>query len=264
MALIWIIILAVVQGLAEFLPVSSSGHLVILGALSGIKEEDELAFFIVLHAGTLLATVVYFRKELWDLARSLFRRENSSLRYVGLIVTTMVPTAILGFSLKKWVEAAISKPAFAGGALLFSAAFLWATKYLPEGKKDASGISYLDAFLIGTAQGVSATFRGVTRSGATISAALARGLTREEAFRFSFLASLPAVAGAAALEARGVLKAANDMGAWHLVLGAALAFGIGLFALAFLKKTVVGNKFHWFSVWCVIAGVGGLIVGFCR
>ncbi len=256
MSLIWTIILAVVQGLTEFLPVSSSGHLTILGALEGLSEKDALVFFLVLHMGTLLATLLYFWRELLDLAVGALKGRSDAWRYVGLMVATSIPTAIIGLSLQHIVERAVTYPAVAGGFLLFTAAFLWGTKYLPRGTKNDGAITWFDAVVIGAAQGV-AVFPGISRSGATISSALARGLEPEAAFRFSFIASLPAIAGAFILDARSALSSANP----HLaddIVGFSIAFVVGLAALWLLKRVVDKGRLYQFSLWCLIAGLAGI------
>ncbi len=262
MSLIWTIILAIVQGLTEFLPVSSSGHLTILGAIEGLSEKDALVFFLVLHMGTLLATLVYFWRELLNLALGAFKGKSDAWRYIGLMVVTSIPTAIIGLSLKGVVERAVTHPAVAGGFLLFTALFLWGTRYLPRGTKTDGTISWLDAALIGTAQGV-AVFPGISRSGATISSALARGLEPEAAFRFSFIASLPAIAGAFLLDARDALSSANP----HLaddIVGFSIAFIVGLAALWLLKRIVDKGRLYQFSLWCLIVGLAGIGVWFFK
>ena len=248
MSIFWILLLALVQGLTEFFPVSSSAHLTILGALAGIKEEDVLVFFLVLHAGTFLATIVFFGKDLWALFLGLVRLDRPSWRYAGLIVLTTIPTGLIGLTAKPYVQKAETMPALAGSVLFFTAVYLWCTKYLPAGTKADCDITWLDALLIGLAQGV-AVLPGISRSGATISSGLARGLKREAAFRYSFLASLPAIGGAFLLEARHAFTAANPE-MWDDVMGAAVSFGAGLFALWLWRRTVVKHGPHVFAFWC--------------
>ncbi len=259
MTLFWTIILAVVQGLAEFFPVSSSAHLTILGALGGIKEEDALVFFLVLHFGTLMATVVFFWRDLLDLTLGALRGSRAAWRFAGLVALTTAFTGAIGLSLEHLTKRLVTEPAVAGTVLLLTSVYLWCTKYLPKGTKDREHISWLDAALVGIAQGV-AVIPGVSRSGSSISAGLARGLDRETAFRYSFLASLPAIAGAFLLEARHAFSAENP----HLmddVLGAAISFSVGLVALYFWRRAVIKHGPHRFAFWCVIAGLSGIAVG---
>ena len=260
MNLFWTLLLAIIQGLTEFLPVSSSAHLTILGALAGFSEEDALVLFLVLHMGTLLATVLFFWKDLWGLLVGLVHLDRPSMRYVLLIVLATIPTGIIGLLLKGIVEKAFTSPAVAGGLLLVTGAVLVGTKFLRRGEKPDCDISVSDALLIGIAQGI-AVFPGISRSGATLSASLARGLSSEAAFRFSFLVSLPAILGAFLLEARQAFSSENP----HLVddsLGLAVSLGVGLLALFLLKRFVVRGRLHWFSIWCAITGLLGLATAY--
>lgn len=255
----WAFLLGLIQGLTEFLPVSSSAHLTILGAMSGIREEDALAFFLVLHIGTLLALFAYFAKDLADLGLRSIRGEREAWRYNLLILVTTIPTGIIGLSLKPLVEKAVASPLAAALLLLVTAAFLTATRWFPDGKVDSPQISWRQGLLIGVAQGL-AVFPGISRSGATITACLALGLTREAAFRYSFLVSIPAILGAVLLDARAMSGMAGHMGYGSLVLGASVAAASGFVALVLLKRTVVGKTFHWYAIWCLLASAGGIWV----
>ncbi len=258
MSLPWTILLAIIQGLAEFFPVSSSAHLTILGAVGGIKEEDALVFFLVLHFGTLMATVVFFWRDLLNLALGAFKGDRQAWRFVGLIAVTTAVTGVLGLSLKHVTEKLVTSPGIVGGMLLFTACYLWGTKYLPKGTKSQGEMTWLDAALVGLAQGC-AVIPGVSRSGASISSGLARGLDRATAFRYSFLASLPAIAGAFLLEARQAFSAENP----HLaddVIGALVSFVVGCFALWLWRKTVIRFGPHVFAPWCLLAGLCGIAV----
>ena len=259
MSLLWTLILAIVQGLTEFFPVSSSAHLTILGALGGIQEEDALVFFLVLHLGTLLATVCFFWRDLLELALGLLRREGKAWRFAGRVALTTAVTGAVGLSLKPVTKVVVNAPAIAGSILLFTACYLWCTRYLPRGTKARGEISWLDAALVGLAQGI-AVIPGVSRSGASISSGLALGLDRATAFQYSFLASLPAIAGAFLLEARHAFTAANPH-FWDDALGAALSFVVGLAALFFWRKTVIRFGPHVFAPWCIIAGAFGIWIG---
>lgn len=259
MPLLWTLLLAVIQGLTEFFPVSSSAHLTILGALGGIREEEALVFFLVLHFGTLTATICFFWRDLWALALGLLRREGPSWQFASRVALTTLVTGAVGFSLKPVNKAVITAPAIAGSILLFTACYLWGTRYLPRGTKVRGDIGWMDAALVGLAQGV-AVIPGVSRSGASISSGLALGLDRETAFRYSFLASLPAIAGAFLLEARHAFSAANPH-LWDDVAGAALSFAVGLVALFFWRKTVIRYGPHVFAPWCIAMGFFGLWLG---
>lgn len=256
---LWAFLLGLIQGLTEFLPVSSSAHLTILGALSGIREEDALAFFLVLHIGTLVALFAYFFRDLVDLALRSLKGEREAWRYNLLILLTTLPTGIIGLSLKSLVERAVASPLVASLLLLVTAVFLIATKWFREGELDSGEISWKLALLIGVAQGL-AVFPGISRSGATITACLALGLRREAAFRYSFLASIPAILGAVLLDAKEMTGMADHMGGGVLVIGASVAALSGYGALVLLKKTVVGKTFHLYAAWCLLASACGLWV----
>lgn len=256
----WTVIMAVVQGLAEFFPVSSSAHLTILGALGGIKEDDALVFFLVLHFGTLMATMVYFWKDIFDLTLGVLKGSRDAWRFACLVALTTAITGVIGLSLEHLTKKLVTEPGIAGSMLLLTAIYLWCTKYLPKGTKDQEHITWLDAALVGLAQGC-AVIPGVSRSGSSISTGLARGLDRETAFRYSFLASLPAIAGAFLLEARHAFSAENP----HLMddlLGVAISFSVGLVALYFWRRAVIKHGPHRFAFWCVIAGLSGIAVSF--
>lgn len=263
MSLLWAIILGLAQGLTEFLPVSSSAHLTILGALAGVREEDALAFFLILHLGTLAALLAFFARDLWDLGVRSIRGDREAWRYNGLIVLTTLPTAVIGLALKPAVEKAMASPLAAALLLLVTAAFLAATRWFPEGGVASGAIRPRHAFLVGVAQGM-AVFPGISRSGATITACLALGLTREEAFRYSFLVSLPAIGGAALLDAKAMAGMSAMVAPGTLVAGAVTSAVLGFAALALLKRTVVGRAFHWYAVWCLLASAGGLWVALGR
>lgn len=259
MPLFWVIFLALVQGLTEFLPVSSSAHLAILGALSGISEGEAFVFFLVLHGGTFLSTLLFFWRDLFSFARGLAGRDSAGLKTLFLVCLSSLPTAALGLSLKGPVERAFSSPALAG-LLLFGTAglLLWSGRF-PEGARALADLTWKDALWVGMAQGL-AVFPGISRSGATLVAALGRGLAPAEAFRFSFLCSLPAVGGAFLLEGRKAFDAANP----HLLdagLGFMVAFLSGLAALTLLRGAVERGRLGRFALWCAAAGTAGILVG---
>lgn len=262
MPLFWVILLAVVQGLTEFLPVSSSAHLAILGALSGISEEEAFVFFLVLHGGTLLATLLFFGRDLLSFAKGLAGRDPAGLKALLLVLLSSIPTGLIGLSLKAPVERAFSSPALAGLLLFVTAGLLLWSDRFPKGTRSLADLSWKDALWVGTAQGL-AVFPGISRSGTTLVAALGRGLAPAEAFRLSFLCSLPAVGGAFLLEGRKAFDAANP----HLVddgLGFAVAFLTGLAALALFRGTVERGRLGRFALWCAAAGTAGIVVGLAR
>ncbi len=253
-----VIILGIVQGLTEFFPISSSAHLVILQHLFGIKR-DVILLDVVLHAGTLLAIIFVFWKEILTIIKEIpflfkkegMEREGSRLFY--LILAGTIPTLLMGALYKKEIESAFLSPKLAGSLLLFTASILFLTKFTRE----KSEIKIVHAIIIGVFQGL-ALLPGISRSGATIASALALGWKREYAFKFSFLLSIPAVVGANILELLDLkMRIINQ---WNLLAGFISSFVLGYLSLNILSPIVRKGKFHLFSIYCLIAGLGILIL----
>ncbi len=247
-----------VQGLTEFIPVSSSGHLVFFQSLFGLKE-PQLLFDIMLHLGTLMAVAVYFRQEIWIMVQGIRqslkeKKIQPSAKLFLWIVLATVPTGLMGVLLKDWFESLFSKPRMVGGMLLVTGLMLWLTRLAKNEGRRIEKMPWFDSILIGIAQGI-AIIPGISRSGATISAGLFRGLDREFAGRFSFLLSIPAILGAIVLEFR---KIGPSEEVEVSLLGMAVAFGVGLFSLRFLMKVIKNGKLHNFSYYCW--GMGMVII----
>jgi len=250
------IFLAVVQGLTEFLPVSSSGHLVFFQSLFGL-EEPQVAFDVMLHLGTLLAVVVYLRADIsqilqgtWEWVKGRREGEEKAKLLLWIVVAT-VPTGLMGILFRDWVESLFSRPQAVGLMLLVTGGVLWLTRTVKKNEKTAGKIGVMDALIIGIAQGV-AIIPGISRSGATISTGLFRGLHRELAGKFSFLLSIPAVLGAAFLKFREI-----DTGAEFGVtfIGMTVAFVIGLLSLKLLMKIIRAGKLSGFAYYCWAMGI---------
>ncbi len=240
-----IILLALVQGVTEFFPVSSSGHLLVFQKVLNFTTLP-LVYDIFFHLGTLLAVVVYFFKDLKPLALRFYEKEN--FRMLLLLATATLPTAIIGLVGKDFFEALFTKPNTLGFCFIFTAAVLLASRFLRLKKMSA----FPAAFLIGVAQGV-AIIPGVSRSGMTIAAALILGLNFEFSFRFSFLLSIPAILGAVILEWN---KIPWQGGHWPQLLLAVLAAALfGYLALGLLKKIMLRDKFHLFGIYALAAGI---------
>jgi undecaprenyl-diphosphatase len=256
MSILQSVFLGVVQGLTEFLPVSSSGHLVFFQSLFEMKE-PQIFFDVMLHLGTLLAVVVFFRTDIWKIAQGLGavlkRRDKSSsqVKLLLLIIIATLPTGMMGLLFKDWFESLFSKPKVVGGMLLITGMLLWLTRWTKREGKPLDHMRWFDAILIGIAQGV-AIIPGISRSGATISMGLFLGLDRELSGKFSFLLSIPAILGATLLEFRKM-----DMGEelWTILMGTIIAFGIGIVSLLFLMKIVKGGKIFNFSYYCWSLGI---------
>ncbi|MCX7830024.1 MAG: undecaprenyl-diphosphate phosphatase, partial [Acidobacteria bacterium] len=251
----------IIQGATEFLPVSSSAHLTILGAISRIREEDALPFFIILHLGTLIALLIFFFKDIFNLGRNVLRREKESVKTIFLIILTTFFTGILGIGLKKPVEKALTSPLWASIFLLFTSGVLFSTLLINKQKEivSISTMTYLSAILIGIAQGI-AVFPGISRSGITIVTALFLGLSRKEAFNYSFLASIPAVGGAFLLDLKEIKEVTAVLG-WEILLtGFFISLIVGYLSLEVLKKSVEKGKLHFFGFYTLFAALIGIIV----
>jgi undecaprenyl-diphosphatase len=239
------IILGIIQGLTEFLPISSSGHLAVVEALFGIQEPVTLAVF--LHFGTLFSTVVFFRKPLASLIHGVFTGKKESIEYLFYIIIGSVPIAVFALIFKTSIEATFTDPLLIALFLGFTGVVVILTQIAKHGAKK---ISFFSALLIGCAQ-MLAVFPGISRSGMTISTGLYKHIDAREAFTFSFILSLPAILGANILEALHVSHVENVPG---IVAGMVVSFLIGLLALHILKK-VVHRWFHLFGAYCLLAGV---------
>ncbi|RPJ05898.1 MAG: undecaprenyl-diphosphatase UppP [Deltaproteobacteria bacterium] len=249
------IFLGIVQGLTEFLPVSSSGHLVFFQSLFGLKE-PQLLFDIMLHLGTLMAVFVFFRRDLCEMVQGIVRsikekKVYPSARLCLWIVVATIPTGLMGVLLNDWFESLFSRPRTVGITLLITGSFLWLTRLAKQKDRKVEEMTWIDSILIGIAQGLAIT-PGISRSGATISSALFCGLNRELAGRFSFLLSIPAILGATVLEIRGI---GSPQGLGLNLLGMVVAFGVGFFSLKFLMKIIKNGKISIFSYYCWAVGI---------
>lgn len=245
-------ILGVVQGLTEFLPVSSSGHLVLFQSRLPVLG-DPVAFDLVLHLGTLLPVLWIYRADLASMVHDAFQGEGPpsqrpGLRLLALMVLGSVPTAIIGLSLEDVFEHLFSTPVAVGVALLVTGALLFATRYAPKGTRGVRDMDWRHALAIGTIQGMAIT-PGISRSGSTIALALYMGIERETAARYSFLLSVPAIGGAFLLKLRD-LDLSGAAGA-PLLVGftcAAVSGYVALRLLLRLVKTGDFSRFCWY-VW---------------
>ncbi|MCC6875375.1 MAG: undecaprenyl-diphosphate phosphatase, partial [Sandaracinaceae bacterium] len=251
-------VLGVVQGLTEFLPISSDGHLA-LAAFAFGEIELSLTMVVVLHTGTLLATLLVFGRDLWALTCSLASGLRAPRSYLGTvhgkllisIVVASIPTAIVGLVLHDAVEPLARIPWVVGACLLGSALAVGSTRWSAGGDKDS--LSWHHSLLVGLAQGL-AVLPGLTRSGSTIAVAMLLGMGGPAAFRYSFLLSIPAVAGATALELAkpGALAGLGS----EALVGGAVSFVVGLGALLGLRALVSRGRFWTFALYLVPLGVG--------
>jgi undecaprenyl-diphosphatase len=229
--------------------------------LFGLKEPP-IFFDVMLHLGTLLAVVVYFRADIWGIIKgiiSILKRKEENREMVRLflwIILATIPTGLMGILFKDWFESFFSKPKIVGMMLIVTGLVLWLTRWVKKDGKPIGRIGWLDTILIGIAQGL-AIIPGISRSGATISTGLFCGLNRELSARFSFLLSIPAILGATLLEMDKV-KSVGTL--WTTLMGSAIAFGMGILALNLLIKIIRMGKISNFSYYCW--GLGILIILF--
>jgi undecaprenyl-diphosphatase len=257
------IFLGIVQGLTEFLPVSSSGHLALFEQILKIPKTG-VVFDMILHLGTLLAVFYLFWGRLWSLLLSLFRRDEN-LRLVGLLVVASVPTALIGFVVRKWAEDAFQSSLAVGLGLLFTGTLLFAVerRRRPDREKAMSQLGWLDAIWVGILQGV-AVFPGVSRSGSTISAGLFRGMKRDAAAEFSFILGIPAIIGAAAFEVKDALQESANH-SWGLYgAGAIAAFVFGVLSIKWLLQILRTRTMNPFAYYCWALGLLAIIWSFFK
>lgn len=253
------IILGLIQGLTEFLPVSSSGHLIIVKELFGIETHD-LSFEIVVHAATVLSTIVVFRKYIWELLQGLFKfKLNEQTRYILLLLVSMIPIMIVGLLFKDYVEELFGSGLLVVGlALMLTSFLLILSEGINRRSKDAQQdrpVGWKSAIWMGIAQAV-AVIPGLSRSGSTIATGLICGVSKEQVTKFSFLMVLVPVLGEAFLElVGGGFAASSSAGALQLLLGFVSAFISGLFACKVMIAIVKKARLKWFALYCAIVGV---------
>ena len=258
------ILLGLIQGLTEFLPVSSSGHLAIGRELLGVEGSSDLMFEVVVHVATVLATIVVFRKQIWGLLKGFFSfRKCDEMDYVLKILLATVPIFIVGMFFKDQVEALFSSLYVVGGALLLTAVLLYFSDTVSNSsyrKANAhrNGLSYLQALAIGLAQAV-AVIPGLSRSGTTISAGLLVGGRRDMVAQFSFLMVIIPVLGEAFLSVAGGELAQCQIDVLPLLLGFITAFISGLLACKAMIALVKKAKLKWFALYCLLVGAAVII-----
>ena len=256
MTIIESIILGAVQGLTEFLPVSSSGHLQIAKALLGVEIEENLAFDVTLHAATVLSTIVILWPEVKRILTGLFSRHfNEEQAYVLKLILSMIPIGIVGFALKDYFEMMLQSPyilTIVGCMLLLTAALLSFAYYARPRVKE--NISYRDAFIIGLSQAVAA-MPGLSRSGTTIATGLLLGNKKAAVAQFSFLMVLAPILGEMLLECVSGEMVFGSIGTLPLLCGFISSFVVGCLACKFMIGIVNKGKLIWFAVYCALAGV---------
>jgi len=244
-------VLGLIQGLTEFLPVSSDGHLALAGFLFGFREGG-LTLTVLLHAGTLLATALVLRQRAWQTlvagVTGVFRPSrfvsDASGRDALFVLVASVPTGIMGLALRDAVAVWTHSPLIVGAGFLVTAFALASTAWAPVGRTEQPTVR--TALVVGVMQGL-AVAPGVSRSGLTIASLLFLGIARGRAFELSMLMSLPVIFGAVLLEAVQHMSELDGVGV--AAAGAVVAFVSGIAALLVLRRVVVGGRFHWFALW---------------
>lgn len=261
------IILGIVQGLTEFLPISSSGHLVLGEYLLKVKFDD-ISFEVFLHLGTFLSVVVVFRRKIKSMARAVWLKAKSLLKggaagtgdedwhLFRMIMVGSIPAGVAGLLFKSYVEASFSSILLVSLMLLFTGTTLFLTQFFKAGR---GRFNLGNTLLVGLAQAL-AMLPGISRSGLTISTAIYAGVDRSRAAEFSFLLSLPAILGASLVELKEVSSYANpghDLGIY--LAGAVTAFAVGYVAIKFLLKVIRKGKFQYFAYYCFAVGLFFLV-----
>jgi len=256
------IILGIIQGFTEFLPVSSSGHLELGKAILGDKSipEDSLLFTVVLHFATALSTIVIFRKDIWKIIIGLLKfKWNEETQFSVKIIVSMIPAVIIGLLFEEQLEAFFSGSiAFVGAMLLVTALLLWLAD---RSKKTGKKVSNANAFIIGISQAI-AMLPGISRSGATISTSVLLGNDKSKAARFSFLMVIPLIFGKIAKDFMSGELFSETIDYTSLSLGFFTAFISGLIACTWMIKLVRQSKLTYFSIYCVIVGLVAIVTSF--
>ena len=259
------IILGLVQGLTEFLPVSSSGHLQIAKALLGVEIPDNLTFDVTLHVATVLSTICILHKEVFSLVKGVCKfKYNAETQYALKILLSMIPVGIVGFAFDDELNQMLASPAIlviVGAMLLFTAALLtFATYAKPRPREN---ISYGHAFIIGLGQAL-ASLPGLSRSGTTIATGLLLGNKKESVAQFSFLMVIIPILGKAFLDIisgdmTGSINGPDGIGVGALIAGFVAAFVSGAFACRFMIEIVKRSKLIWFAIYCAVIGSVSII-----
>ncbi|HUY88514.1 MAG TPA: undecaprenyl-diphosphate phosphatase [Pirellulales bacterium] len=252
-----IIILGVVQGITEFLPISSDGHLVVADRLFGLANGEEFAKgdlleTIILHLGTLFSILVIY----W---RRILRLLTTDRRVIGLLIAGTVPAGVVGIVLEEYFKDWMTNPTLTGAMLLINGAVLLWINRRGDGPLAYQQLSYAQTLAIGACQ-AAAPLPGISRSGTTIAGGLAVGLRRDDAATFSFLLAVPAISGAVGVALLKLAKgAAISSPPGTLAVGAVVSFFVGLVSLRLLLKVLNSSRLHWFGWWCMALGSAVLV-----
>jgi undecaprenyl-diphosphatase len=270
MTIIEAIILGIIQGATEFLPISSSGHSILIPTILGLHDPS-LNAVIIAHEGTLLAVLIYFRKQLIEIGQGVLRGlasgkplSNPDARLGWYLVVGSIPAAVIGLLFEQAFETRFATPRYAAAFLLVTALFLLLGERLLSGEKKLDRMTWFDAIFIGMFQ-MFALFPGVSRSGSTIVAGLLRGLNRELAARYSFLMSIPVIAGAGLLGVKDLIQEGNLMAQLpSLMVVFATAAIVGYGCITFLLNWLRQRSLYPFAIYCALFGTLYLVVDLLR
>jgi len=249
-SLIQAVILSLLQGIAEWLPISSSGHLALV---QNIFHFENLSFDVFLHFASILAVIIIFWKDILNL---FYPWEKNKLKYLAIILIGIIPAGIVGFLFKKQIEIALSSYLYLGIFFIISGIIVYLTKFSSQRKEK---ISYFDSVFIGVFQAI-AVLPGISRSGATISSGMFRGIKKEEAIKFSFLMAIPIIIGAGILEFKDLVF--SQINYSILIVSFIITFIVSLFGIKILLKIVNKEKFYLFGIYNFLLGVLVLILNF--
>jgi undecaprenyl-diphosphatase len=264
MTIIQAIILGAIQGLSEFIPISSSAHLVITQSIMGwkIPEQDAFIFDVLVHLGTLVAVVIYFRKDLWEILRAFisgivnkrpFFEDASRLGWILILAT--IPSIIVGFIFQSQVEVAFSSPLFAGIFLSVTAILLFMAEIIGNRSRKLDKINWKDGLIIGLFQAIS-LLPGISRSGSAITGGMVRNLDRPSSARFSFLLSIPAIVGAVALAIVDLIHSPNyALQIPTLIAGFIVSGLVGYLSIRWLLSFLAKRPLYIFSVYCLVVSL---------
>ena len=287
MSALWAIFLGFIQGIAEFLPISSSGHLSVIQNIFQLQtaEDGHLLFDVLLHLGTLVSVCAFFWKDIRDMLFEVVtiirdgigaiagrrvkaqhdgsgRREMAPARRMLLMILIGTLPLFVILPAKKYIEALYSNTLFIGIAFILTAAMLFVSDRIAAGKRTVKSMSGTNALVVGVCQAI-AVIPGLSRSGTTITAGLATGLDRETAVRYSFLLSLPAILGANILELADAIGEGIELGLVPVyLLGMAVAAAVGYIAIGLTRVIVRKGKFGYFAYYCALAGVVTIVLTF--
>lgn len=267
------IILGIVQGLAEFLPISSSGHLALLQHFFHVEADKVLMFTVLLHIGTLLSVFIMYWRDIWELIKEFFitiadlvrgrglRLQERPVRKLGvMIIVATIPTALMGFLLNDFFESLNSILWAIGIGWIFTGFILYFSEKMGRANRDLKHMNFRNAIFIGIMQGI-AICPGVSRSGSTMVGGLVTGFKREFAVKFAFLISIPSILGAAVLEVPEAMKATTEgLAAGPLIVGMIVSAVCGILAIKLMIKVVIAQKLKYFSYYVWV--LGALTVGY--